>query len=174
MEIELLTLFGKRIPNLYTLIPRDPDFVSEIAGVTSARDVDWHSRNLPARDAEIFQVGDVCFRNRFQQLRRCGALQGEGSHLLRNVFDLYVHIQAVLTEPAQAGVGGGPAIDVFLETRNRAVVDHLPFLIAPAAVNNLPDFDLIDVACDHAVHQAGRILAGDQVLVEWGNVDQRA
>ena len=36
-----------------------------------------------------------------------------------------------------------------------------------------PDFDLVDVASDDAVHQAGRIFAGDQILVERRDVDER-
>ena len=34
-------------------------------------------------------------------------------------------------------------------------------------------FDFVDVARDHAIHQLGRILAGDQVLVERRDVDER-
>ena len=100
-------------------------------------------------------------------------MQSERGNFLGNIFDLHVHVQAVLAEPAQAGVGGGPAIDVFFEARDRAVVDDLALFVAPAAINHLAHFDFVDVASDDAVHQAGRVFAGDQILVQRRDVDER-
>src|SRR5208283_5523882 len=104
------------------------------------------------------------------QLRRSWSLQREGRDFLGDIFDLHVHVQAIRAEPAQAGIGGGPAIFVFPEARNGAVVDDLAFFVAPAAVDDLPDLHLVDVAGDDAVHQPGRVFAGDQILVERRNI----
>ncbi len=101
-------------------------------------------------------------------------MQGKRGHLLGNVFDLYVHVQAVLAEPAQAGIGCRPAIDIFFETRDGAVIDDLALFIAPATINNLAHFDLVDVASDDAVHQSGRIFAGDQIFIERRDIDKRS
>ena len=94
--------------------------------------------------------------------------------MLGDVFDLNVHVQAVLTEPAQARIGGRPAIFIFFEARDGAVVDDFAILIAPAGIDHLANGDFIDVARDDAVHQFGRILAGDQIFVEWRNINQSA
>src|SRR5262245_47923411 len=76
-------------------------------------------------------------------------------------------------KPAQVGLGGRPAIAVFLEPRDRAVIDHLALLVAPAAINHLSPGDLVDVARDDAVQKFGRVWSADQVFVERGYVDQR-
>ena len=109
----------------------------------------------------------------FSSLAGGRPLQRERRDFLGNVFDLDIHAQGVLAEPAQAGVGGGPAVGVFVEARDGAVVDHLALLVAPAAVDHLAHADLVDVAGDDAVHQLGGVFAGDQVLVERRDVDER-
>ena len=100
-------------------------------------------------------------------------MQCEGRDFLGNVFDLHVQVEAVLAEPAQAGIGRRPAIDILFEPRDGAVVDDLALLVAPTAIDDLSHFDFVDVARDHAIHQLGRVLAGDQVLVERRDVDER-
>src|SRR5581483_9927347 len=149
--------------------PGHPDFISQVAGIAGTGNVDRHTGDLAARDPEILEIGDVGLRHGFEQLRGGRALQCERGDFLGNVFDLHVHVQAVLAEPAQAGIGRRPAVDVLLQTRNGAVVDDLAVFIAPAAVNDLADFDLVDIAGNHAVYQAGRIPSGDHVLVERRN-----
>lgn len=86
-----------------------------------------------------------------------------------------MHVQAkrVLPEPAEAGIGGGPAVVVFAEPGDGAVVDDLAFGIAPAAVDDLVHGDLVDVAGDDAVDEAGGVAAGDAVFEERGDVNQR-
>ena len=159
--------------NFNSIIPWHPDFVSQIAGVAGAGDVDGNAGNFAAGDAEIFQIRDIGFGDGLQQLGRRGSLQSERGDFLGNILDLNIHVQAVLAEPAQAGIGGGPAIDVFFETRNGAVVDDLALFIAPAAINDLAHFDFVDIARDNAVHEACRVLAGDQILVKRRDVDER-
>ena len=129
---------------------------------------------LPRVTRKYFRFAISASATAFRQLGRGRTLQRERRNLLRNILDLHVHVQAVLPEPAQARIGGSPAIDVLFQARDRAVVDDLALFIAPAAIDHLPDFDLVDVARDHAVHQARRVLAGDQVLVERRNIDERA
>jgi len=68
---------------------------------------------------------------------KSGPCNRQGGHLLGNIFDLYVHVQSVLAEPAQAGVGSGPAITCCFEARNGAVVDNFSLLVATTAINNL-------------------------------------
>src|SRR5579872_856239 len=173
MQIELLALIRQSVPYLNGVIPGHPDFISQVAGIAGARDIDRNPCNFSARHTEIFQIRDVGLGNRFQQLRGGWTLQRESRNLLGDVFDLHIHVQTVLPEPAQARIGGCPAINVLLEMRDRAVIDDLAILVAPAAVDNLPDFHLVDVARDDAIHETGRVFAGDQILVERRDVDQR-
>ncbi len=76
-------------------------------------------------------------------------------------------------KPAQVRLGGGPAIAVFVEPRDSAVVHHFALLVAPAAVNDLPLGHFVDVARNDPVHQLGGIASGDQVLVQRRDVNQR-
>ena len=161
VQIKLLALVCQRVPHLDRVIPRNPDLISQVAGVAGAGDVHRYTCNLATRHAKVSEIRDVTFRHSLQQLAGSWALQRQRRDLLGNVLNLNIHVQAVLPEPTQAGIGGGPAIDVFLEARDRAVVDDLTLLVTPAAVNHLPDLDLVDVARDYTVHQPRRILAGD-------------
>src|SRR5215469_15501236 len=75
-------------------------------------------------------------------------------------------------EPAQVGLGGSPAIAAFVETRDRAVVNYLALLVAPAAINYLATSDLSDITGDDAVDEPGGIASADQVFVKRGNIDE--
>ena len=174
VNIELLALFHHRVPDFHRVVPRHPDFIAQIAGVSGARDVHGNAADLAAGHAEIFEIGDVrASATAFSSLPEVGPCSASAATLFGNVLDLHIHVQAVLPEPAQAGVGGGPAIVVFFQPRDRAVVDDLALLVAPAAINHLSDFHFVDVAGDDAVHQLGGVLARDQILVERRNIDQR-
>jgi len=180
VNIELLARVHQRVPNRDGVIPVmsviqwNPYFVAEVAGVSGARNIHRHAGNLAHRFSEILQIRNVGLRDRLQKFRGGRPLQRQSRRLLGDVLDLNVHVQAVLPEPAQARIGGRPAIFIFFEARNRTVVDDLSVLIAPTGVNNLAHGDFVDVARDHAVHQFGRILAGDQILIERRNINQRA
>ena len=93
--------------------------------------------------------------------------------MLGNVFDVDVEAEGVLLKPAEAGIGGGPAIFIFAEPGDGAVVDDVAFRVAPAAVDNLIDRDLINVPSDDPVDELGGVLAGDAIFEERGNVDER-
>ena len=62
---------------------------------------------------------------------------------------------------------------VLRQPRHRAVVDHLAVLVAPRRVVHLADGDLERVARDQAIDELDRVAAGDQVLEERRDVDQR-
>ncbi len=162
-----------RVPDFHRIVPRNPDLIAQIAGVSGARNIHENVADLAAGHAEIFEIGDVGFGDRFEQFARGWPLQSQSGQLLGNVLDLNIHVQAVLPEPAQAGVGSGPAIFVFFQASDGTVVDHVALLVAPAAVNYLADSHLADIAGDHAIHHLGGVLAGDQILVKRRNVDER-
>src|SRR5208282_480332 len=71
------------------------------------------------------------------------------------------------------GVGGGPAIVVFAETRDGAIVDDVALGIAPATVDDLIDRDFVDVASDDAVDEFGGVFSGDAIFEERRDVNQR-
>src|SRR5581483_5855725 len=71
------------------------------------------------------------------------------------------------------GIGCSPAVSVPGEARDGAIVNHESLFVTPAAVDNLSDGDLVDVARDDAIYQARRVRAGDHVLIKRGDVDQR-
>lgn len=79
-----------------------------------------------------------------------------------------------MSKPAKARVRGGPAIGILFEARDRSVVDDFSLFIAPAAVDDLSDLHFVDVARDDAIDEFGGVLAGDEVLVKWRDVDERA
>ena len=113
MDIELLALVHQRVPDFDSFVPWHPNFVAEVAGVSGARNIHRHAGNLARRFSEVLQIRDVGFRNRLQEFRGGRSLQRQRCRLLGDVFDLNVHIQAVLPEPAQARIGSGPAVFVF-------------------------------------------------------------
>ena len=101
------------------------------------------------------------------------ALQRERGDLFGNVFDFDVEAKGILLEPAKAGVGGGPAIFVFPEACDGAVVNDFAFGIAPATVNDLIHGDLVDVAGDDAVDETRGVMADDAVFIERRDVNER-
>src|SRR5581483_11575481 len=122
---------------------------------------------------EILQVRDVRIRHRLQQPSRGRSLQRESGGLLGNILDLNVHVQAILAEPSQAGIGGCPAVGVLGKARNCSVVDDLAMFVAPTAIDHLSNGNFIDVTSDYAIDELGRVASGDHVLVQRGYVDQR-
>ena len=162
------------VPDFDGIFPGNPDLVAEVAGVAGTRDVHGHAGDFAAGDAKIFQVGDVGFGDFLEQRARGRALQGQRRHPLGDIFDIHRHAQGVLAKPAQAGVGGGPAIKIFRQAGDGAIVNHLALLIAPAAVDHLADLHFVDIARDHAIDQTGGIFAADDVLVQRRDVYERA
>src|SRR5688572_375636 len=62
---------------------------------------------------------------------------------------------------------------MLFESRHRTVVNHFSPLVAPWRVNNLAHRDLPHVACDHTIDEPRRVLAGEPVLEQRRNIDQR-
>jgi hypothetical protein len=101
------------------------------------------------------------------------SLQRERRHLFGNVFDANGKALGVLRQPAQTGVGGGPAETILGQPRHRPIVDHLSTLVAPGGVVDLTDGERAGIARDDAIDQRNCIAAGDEVLEQWGDVDER-
>ena len=78
-----------------------------------------------------------------------------------------------MLKPAQAGIRRGPAILVFAEARDGAVVNDFSFRIAPAAIDDLIEGDFVDIACDDAVDELRSVAAGDVIFEERRDVDER-
>src|SRR5215469_10731565 len=172
MNVEASAGIRQSVPDFDGVLPGNPDLIAEVAGVARARDVDRYTADLAARFAEIFQVLDVGFGDAFEQFARCRTLQGQRRELLGDVFDLNLKSDGILTKPAQIGVGGSPAIGVFSQSCNGAVVNDLAVFIAPAAIDDLIDGDFVDIAGQYAIDKASRITTCYEVLEQGRDVDQ--
>ena len=162
------------IPHVQCPIGINPDFITEIARVSRAGNLNRHAGYLSRGYAKVFQVSEVgIFGNRFQKPRRGWPLQRQRGHALRDVFDPHLEPDGVLGEPAQARVGRGPAINVFIEPRHRAVVDHFAVLVAPGRVNHLADRNLAQVARDDAIDQTRRIFSRNSIFEQRRDIDER-
>src|SRR5215470_12793501 len=149
-------MLEESVPHEGSVVPRHPDFITEISRVTGSRDVDIDTRDSPTRESKVFQSCDVRFSSLHQQTARRRALKSKRGNFVRDVFDLHVKPQTILVKPTHARISGRPAVAIFGEPRNRAVIDHLALLVAPAAVNDLADGNFIDVTRDHTVDEFRR------------------
>ena len=173
MDVELATFGHQFVENPEAIIPWHPNFVTQVTGVTGARNINGHAGDFAVSHAEIFQAGNVGIGDGVQQFATGRPLQGERRDLLGDVFDVYVKPEGILLEPAETGIGGGPAIVIFAEPGDGAVVNDFAFLIAPAAIDDLSDRNLVDVATDDAIDEAGGVRPGDAVLEKGRDVDER-
>src|SRR5690606_23108475 len=80
-----------------------------------------------------------------------GPPQGERGQRFGDVLDAGVEAESHVLEPAEVGIGGRDAEMVFGQAGDGAVVDHLPILVAPRRVDNLPYTKIGDAAGDQAV-----------------------
>ena len=110
-NIELLALRHERVPDFHRIVPRHPDFVAQVAGVSGARNVHGHAGDLSARHRKYFRLAMSASATAFSSFAEVGPCSASAADLLGNVFDLHIHAQTVLLEPAQARIGGRPAID---------------------------------------------------------------
>src|SRR5436190_11195929 len=76
-------------------------------------------------------------------------------------------------KPAQRRVGRRHAKRLFVEHRDRAVVDLLAVGVAPGRVEHLTDFGLGHVSGDDVVEQPAGVAARDEILIERRHVEQR-
>ena len=172
MNVEGAPFGHQFIKNSDAIFPRHPDFVAEVAGVTRAGNVDRDAGDSAMSDSKIFEARDVRISDRVQQFAASWPLQSESGNLFRNVLDVHVEAKSILLEPAKTGVGGGPAIVVFAEAGDRAVVDDLAFGIAPATIDDLIDGNLIDVAANNAIDETGGIGTSDAILEKRRDIDK--
>ncbi len=164
----------ERVIDRLALLPGNPDLVAEVAGVSGARDLHRDAAQARRRDPEVLETRDVgAFDAGLEDGAAGGALKGEGAQPVGDVLDRDLQPMAVHVDPAQVGLGRRPAVDVFLEARHRAVVDHLAPPVAPVRVGDLAGLHLGDVACHHAIDQPRGVAAADAVLEQRRDVDQR-
>ena len=122
------------VPDGQRLIGGHPQLVALVAGVPGARHVDRRRRrSRVGRPAEVAEVGPVLAGGALQDVAAQPALQREPGGAIAHVVDLHVEPGRVQHEPPVAGVGGRDAVDSVVEARDRAVVEHLAFLVAPRA-----------------------------------------
>src|SRR6202035_1437685 len=112
-------------------------------------------------------------RRRVQQFSRSRPLQRQRRGLLRNIFNRHVQPQRILLKPSQTWVRRRPAILILSQPRDRSVIDHFSFRIAPAAVNHLIHRNLINVSRNHAVHDLRGVPPRHSVLEERRDINQR-
>ena len=110
---------------------------------------------------------------RAARARDVGPLKRQRRHLLRDVLDVDAQAGRVLPEPAEARIGGGPAILLLAQPRHRPVIDDLAVLVAPRRVTDLADRHALDVAGDDAIDEPRRVRSADAVLEQRRDVDQR-
>src|SRR5213082_3961685 len=86
---------------------------------------------------------------------------------------LFPYTTLFRSQPAQIGLGRREAILPLPEPADGAVVDRLALRVAPGRVQHLADLGRADVSRNQPVQQSRRIAAGDLVLVQRRDVEQR-
>src|ERR1700733_7473281 len=77
-------------------------------------------------------------------------------------------------EPPHARIRSSPAIQIFIQTREGAVVNHLSLLVAPAAIDHPAHCHSIYVARNHAIYELCRVSSADPVLEQRRHVNHRS
>ena len=162
-----------RIPQRDGLRRIYPDLVAEVAGVAGARDRHRNSPDLGTRQPEVFQTGEIALGGKLQDLTRAWALEREGSRALRDVLNLHIETRRVQMQPPQRGIGRGHAVRLIAQDRDRTVVDLFALVVTPGRVQHLADLGFADVARDDVIEQPRGVTAGDQVLVQRRDIEQR-
>src|ERR1700752_3796662 len=161
MNIEGATVRHQRVPNFESIVRSDPEFITQIARVARARNLNRPTRDSSFCHTKVFETRDVCvLYETLEQAARSWTLQGERGNTFRNVFDLHVHACGVLRKPAQTRIGCGPAIGILFETRNCAVVDHFTAFVAPRCIDHLAHRHFSHIASDDAVNESRSVFTG--------------
>src|SRR6267378_6516559 len=138
MNIESPAGSHQFIPNSQRLVARHPDFITEIAGVASARNLDGNTSKRSFCHSKVLQASDVRVADQtLKQAPRSRALQRERGYSFRDVFNFDLHAAGILSEPTQAGICRSPAISVFFKTRHSAIIDHFALLVTPRRIDDL-------------------------------------
>jgi len=109
MNVEKFTHGHELVPNFHGVIPGNPDFVAEIAGLyPGAGDVDGDAGDSSVGDAKIFKIGNAGVGCGVEEVFRmsdpCNA--EERRAVSENVFELdHRGRGAFLLKPAEAGIG---------------------------------------------------------------------
>src|ERR1700733_4721978 len=74
-------------------------------------------------------------------------------------------------KPAEVRFGRGPTILILSEARDRAVVDDLSLLVAPAAVDSLSHGHPLDIARNDRIDKSSRGRAADAVFEQRRDVN---
>jgi hypothetical protein len=163
----------QRVPHRERAGGRDPQLVAEVARVTGARNLEIHAGNAVVHRAEVPERVHRIARGGVQYGARQRTLQRERAERLGDLLDRHLHAEGIAVQPAQAGLRRRQAVVLLAEPADRAVVDHLAVPVAPARIEHLARPRPRHIAGDDAVQQPRRIGAGDPVLVQRRNVDER-
>ena len=85
-----------------------------------------------------------------EDLPGIGALQGEGSEIVRYVFDLNRHTAGEVLQIGHVGLGSSEQELVVAVTEDDSVFDHPPVVVTPDRVMSLSGSAFADVACQNA------------------------
>ena len=143
----------------------DPQLVAQVAGVAGPGHLDGDAADGGGPFAEVAKVGPVLAGGVLEDVAGPRALQRDRGGRLGDVLDRDVEPAGVHAGTTGAG-GRRPSTGsvVVVEPGDRAVVDDLALLVAPARVPDLPDGELGRVPDLDAVDQAGGVGALDAYL----------
>ncbi len=151
-----------------------PEFIAQIARIAGAGDGDGEIVDGAVGEMEVGQFGEIdAADDLLQDGPAARPLNGQRRQIVADVDHLSVEAIADVLEPAAAGIGRGDAEMVGVQSRHGAVVDDLAVGVAPGGVIDLADFLFGDIAGDDPIDEAGGVGAGDLILEQGGDVDQR-
>ena len=162
----------QHIPERDRMLVRDPDFVAEVAGVAGARDDCVEPVDTALRQAKKTQFFDVGVDHLLQYLTGVRPLQRERGDCAAHVLDRHVEASRVLIQPAIRRLSRRDAKVRVVQPPDRAVVEDLALLVAPAAIAHLPDFQAGNVPHHDTRKKRRRVRTAHVVLVERRHVDQ--
>jgi hypothetical protein len=162
----------QRVPEPERAVALDPHLVAEVAGVAGAADPDLEVVDAGPDDAEEAQGVEVGVARGAQHLARGRALDGDGREPRAGVLEADPIAARGRREPVEGRVGGGQAVVVLAEAGDRAVVDDLAAVVAPAGVGDAADREPGDVAGEHPGEHRRGVGSGHLVLVEGRDVEQ--
>ena len=128
---------------------------------------------VAARRPKYLRSSHPCVGGRLQDVAAQWALYRQRGHAFAHVLDRDVQAARVHPEPAQRRIGGRPAVALLVQPGDRPIVHDKAVFVAPGRVVDAADGELVRVARDHAVDEPRRVRAGDEILVERRDIDER-